>query len=68
MGIYLSVYKDNKETKMKFKCLQSGVVIEFVQEQDIKTTLENPAYEVYEEPVVVAKKEVKKPVVDTVEE
>lgn len=66
MGIYPSVYKDNKETKMKFKCLQSGVVIEFVQEQDIKTTLENPAYEVYEE--VTPKKEIKKPVVDTVEE
>jgi hypothetical protein len=45
---------------MKFKCLQSGVVIEFTQEQDIKTTLENPAYEVYEEPVVAPKKESKK--------
>jgi hypothetical protein len=43
---------------MKFKCIQSGVVIEFVQEQDIKSTLNNPSYEVYEEPVV--KKEVKK--------
>jgi hypothetical protein len=40
---------------MKFKCVQSGVVIEFVQEQDIKTTLENPAYEVYQEPVVAPK-------------
>jgi uncharacterized protein (DUF1330 family) len=46
---------------MKFKCVQSGVVIEFTQEQDIKTTLENPAYEEYVEPVV-AKKEVKKAV------
>jgi hypothetical protein len=45
---------------MKFKCIQSGVVIEFVQEQDINSTLENPAYEVYEEPVVAPKKEVKK--------
>lgn len=55
---------------MKFKCLQSGVVIEFVQEQDIKTTLDNPAYEVYEEPVVAPKKETKKVEVkeDTVEE
>ena len=44
---------------MKFKCLTSGVVIEFTQEQDIKTTLENPAYEEYVEPVVV-KEEVKK--------
>lgn len=53
---------------MKFKCLQSGVVIEFVQEQDIKSTLSNPAYEVYEE--VVQKKETKKVEVkaDTVEE
>jgi hypothetical protein len=54
---------------MKFKCLQSGVVIEFVQEQDIKTTLENPAYEVYQEPVAAPKAtkkvEVKE---DTVEE
>jgi len=53
---------------MKFKCLQSGTVIEFVQEQDIKTTLDNPAYEVYEEPVAAPKKETKKLVVDTVEE
>jgi hypothetical protein len=45
---------------MKFKCIQSGVVIEFVQEQDINSTLENPAYEVYEEAVVAPKKEVKK--------
>lgn len=54
---------------MKFKCLQSGVVIEFVQEQDIKSTLSNPAYEVYEE-VVAPKKETKKVEVkeDTVEE
>jgi len=52
---------------MKFKCIQSGVVIEFVQEQDIKSTLDNPAYEVYEEPVVAPKKESKK-VVESVEE
>ena len=53
---------------MKFKCIQSGTIIEFVQEQDIKTTKENPAYEVYEEPVVELKKENKKVVVDSVEE
>lgn len=53
---------------MKFKCKQSGVVIEFVQPQDIKTTLNNPAYEVYEEPVAAPKKEFKKVVVDSVEE
>jgi hypothetical protein len=52
---------------MKFKCIQSGVVIEFVQEQDIKSTLNNPSYEVYEEPVVAPKKESKK-VVESVEE
>jgi len=53
---------------MKFKCIQSGVVIEFVQEQDIKSTLANPAYEKYVEPVV--KKEIKKEEVkvETVEE
>lgn len=47
---------------MKFKCKQSGVVIEFTQEQDIKTTLDNPAYEEYVAPVVKEekpKKEVK---------
>lgn len=40
---------------MKFKCKQSGVVVEFIQEQDIKTTLKNPAYEVYQEPVAAPK-------------
>lgn len=45
---------------MKFKCLQSGTVIEFVQEQDIKSTLSNPAYEVFEEVAVAPKKETKK--------
>ena len=45
---------------MKFKCLQSGTVIEFDQAQDIKSTMSNPAYEVYEEPVIAPKKEVKK--------
>lgn len=47
---------------MKFKCKLSGTVIEFTQEQDIKTTLENPAYEEYVAPVVKEdkfKKEVK---------
>jgi hypothetical protein len=53
---------------MKFKCKQSGVVIEFVQAQDIKSTMSNPAYEVYEEPVVAPKKESKKVVAETVEE
>lgn len=55
---------------MKFKCKQSGVVVEFTQDQDIKSTLTNPAYEVYEEPVVAHKKESKKveAKVDTVEE
>lgn len=46
---------------MKFKCKLSGVVIEFTQPQDIKTTLANPAYEEYVEPVAPApKKEDKK--------
>jgi hypothetical protein len=45
---------------MKFKCVQSGVVIEFTQEQDIKTTLENPAYVEYVEPIVEKKKVVSK--------
>jgi hypothetical protein len=44
---------------MKFKCKLSGTVVEFTQEQDIKTTLANENYEVYEEPVVAPKKEVK---------
>ena len=34
---------------MKFKCKLSGVVIEFTQPQDIKTTLDNENYEVVEE-------------------
>lgn len=34
---------------MKFKCKLSGVVIEFTQPQDIKTTLENENYEVVSE-------------------
>jgi len=45
---------------MKFKCKQSGVVIEFVQEQDIKTTQQNPAYVEWVEEVVVEAKPVKK--------
>lgn len=55
---------------MKFKCKQSGVIVEFVQQQDIKSTMSNPAYEVYEEPVVTPKKETKKveAKVDSVEE
>lgn len=36
---------------MKFKCKLSGVVIEFTQEQDIKTTLDNENYEVVEDKV-----------------
>lgn len=43
---------------MKFKCKLSGVVIEFTQEQDIKTTLDNPAYEqVVDVPAPVVKEE-----------
>ncbi len=30
---------------MKFKCKASGNVIEFTAEHDIKSTLDNPAYE-----------------------
>ena len=45
---------------MKFKCKLSGTVIEFHQEQDIKTTLENENYEEYVEPKVAPKKEDKK--------
>lgn len=41
---------------MKFKCKLSGVIIEFTQEQDIKTTLDNPAYEEYVAPVVKEEK------------
>lgn len=49
---------------MKFKCKLSGVVIEFTQEQDIKTTLRNENYEpvedkVEEKPKAKAKVEVK---------
>lgn len=48
---------------MKFKCKLSGVVIEFTQEQDIKTTLENenyePVLEVEEKPKAKVKVEVK---------
>lgn len=36
---------------MKFKCKLSGVVVEFTQEQDIKTTLDNENYEVVEDKV-----------------
>lgn len=43
---------------VKFKCIASGNIIEFVHEVDIVTTRDNPAYiEVKEE----AKVEVKKP-------
>lgn len=46
---------------MKFKCKLSGVVIEFTQEQDIKTTLDNENYEpvVEEKPKAKVKVEVK---------
>lgn len=48
---------------MKFKCKLSGTVIEFTQEQDIKTTLDNenyePIVEVEEKPKAKAKVEVK---------
>ena len=46
---------------MKFKCKLSGVVVEFTQPQDIKTTLENENYEVVEDaPVVEEKPKAKK--------
>jgi hypothetical protein len=51
---------------MKFKCKLSGTVIEFTQEQDIKTTLANENYT----PVVEDaedKPKVKKPVVKSEE-
>jgi hypothetical protein len=48
---------------MKFKCKLSGNVVEFTQEQDIKTTLDNENYEVVTEvedkPKPKAKVEVK---------
>lgn len=45
---------------MKFKCKLSGVVVEFTQEQDIKTTLDNENYEVVEDkPKAKVKVEVK---------
>lgn len=45
---------------MKFKCKLSGVVIEFTQPQDIKTTLENENYEVVEDKPKVEEKKVEK--------
>lgn len=33
----------------KFKCKMSGVVVEFVHEVDIKTTMENENYELIQE-------------------
>lgn len=54
---------------MKFKCKQSGTIIELFQDQDIKTTLTNPAYEVYNEPLTIPTKDkAKKQVVESVEE
>lgn len=53
---------------MKFKCKLSGVVVEFTQEADIQTTLQNENYEVYQEPVVEVKKESKKEVKSATEE
>jgi hypothetical protein len=44
---------------MKFKCKLSGVVIEFTQPQDIKTTLKNENYEVVEDVVVEEKPKAK---------
>ena len=44
---------------MKFKCKLSGVVIEFTQEQDIKTTLQNENYEPVEEGIVEEKSKAK---------
>ncbi len=48
---------------VKFRCKQSGVVIEFIHPVDIETTQENPAYEEIEDEEVQeqeTKKEVKK--------
>lgn len=49
MAVILAVIEITKENQMKFKCKLSGVVVEFTQEQDIKTTLENENYEVVEQ-------------------
>jgi hypothetical protein len=65
MAVNFSSHRNNKETQMKFKCKLSGVVVEFTQEQDIKTTLENENYEVVEDkPVVEEKPKAKKLVKD----
>jgi hypothetical protein len=53
---------------MKFKCKISGVVIEFTQPQDIKTTLKNENYEVVEDVVVEEKPKAKAKVETKVEE
>ena len=49
---------------MKFKCKASGNVIEFTAEHDIKSTLDNPAYEevVEDKPVEKEITKVVKPV------
>ena len=47
----------------KFRCLQTGSIIEFTQPVDIETTQENPAYEEIEDGLQEeqeTKKEVKK--------
>lgn len=41
---------------MKFQCTQSKVIIEFMDQQDIDSTLANPAYVEYKEPTKVASK------------
>ena len=55
---------------MKFKCIYSGQVYEFTQEQDIKTMKEHPEYVAVEEvesSKPVAKKTVVKQIVNTEE-
>lgn len=43
---------------MKFRCKQSGCVVEFFYEHDIASMLEHPQYELVEEKPVEVEKEV----------
>lgn len=43
----------------KFKCKLSGVVVEFVHDVDVKTTMENENYELVEEKPVEEKPKAK---------
>ena len=51
---------------MKFKCIYSGQVYEFVQEQDIKTMKEHPEYQEVTEEVEPSKPAAKKTVKQSV--